>query len=113
MDPLGNPILERNLHGWLIDKNGKRVNSRGYFCDSEGNVLDMRGHVMFPVEVLDRDGEIPEVFRSAAGLLKPADSESSMSRLMSEIERNQPEEIYNNSQLVVPGSKPRKRVIIS
>jgi hypothetical protein len=33
------------------------------------------------------------VFRS--GLLK-SDTESSLSRLMSEIERNQPEELYNN-----------------
>jgi hypothetical protein len=40
---------------------------------------------MFNKELLEADGEIPEVFRS--GLLK-SDSASSLSRLMSEIERN-------------------------
>lgn len=40
---------------------------------------------MFNKEILDPDGEIPEIFR--AGLLK-TDTGSSLSRLMSEIERN-------------------------
>jgi hypothetical protein len=46
---------------------------------------------MFNKDLLDADGEIPEIFRS--GMLK-SDSASSLSRLMSEIERNQPEEMY-------------------
>lgn len=49
---------------------------------------------MFTKDILDADGEIPEVFRT--GLLKSNSAASSMSRLMSEIERNQPEEVYNN-----------------
>jgi hypothetical protein len=40
---------------------------------------------MFKKDLLDLDGEIPEIFRS--GMLK-SDSASSLSRLMSEIERN-------------------------
>jgi hypothetical protein len=48
---------------------------------------------MFNRDLLDSDGEIPEIFRN--GMLK-SDSASSLSRLMSEIERNQPEELYNN-----------------
>lgn len=40
---------------------------------------------MFSKDILDSDGEIPEVFRT--GLLK-SDTASSLSRLMSEIEKN-------------------------
>ena len=42
---------------------------------------------MFDKDILDEEGEIPKVFRT--GLLK-SDTASSLSRLMSEIERNQP-----------------------
>lgn len=94
MDPLGNPILEKNPEGQLIDRDGKRVNGRGYFCDQQGNIIDKRGKIMFDKQILDPDGEIPEVFRT--GLLKSDSAASSLSRLMSEIERNQPEEVYNN-----------------
>lgn len=85
MDPVGNPILEKRSDGHFYDRQGRRVNSRGYFIDESGNVMDKKGKIMFNKELLDADGEIPEVFRS--GLLK-SDSASSLSRLMSEIERN-------------------------
>jgi hypothetical protein len=85
MDPVGNPILEKRSDGHFYDRKGRRVNSRGYFIDESGNVMDKKGKIMFNKELLDADGEIPEVFRS--GLLK-SDSASSLSRLMSEIERN-------------------------
>jgi hypothetical protein len=94
MDPLGNPILERGPSGELLDRDGKRVNQRGYLVDKDGNVIDKMGKKMFEKEVLDSEGEIPKVFRT--GLLK-SDTASSLSRLMSEIERNQPSE-YGNPQ---------------
>jgi hypothetical protein len=51
---------------------------------------------MFDKEILDEEGEIPKVFRT--GLLK-SDTASSLSRLMSEIERTQPfEEGGNDSE---------------
>jgi hypothetical protein len=50
---------------------------------------------MFEKDILDSEGDIPKVFRTP-GLLK-TDSGSSLSRLMSEIERNQPSE-YGNPQ---------------
>lgn len=93
MDPVGNPILEKRSDGQFYDRQGRRVNSRGYFIDVSGNVIDKKGKIMFNKELLEADGEIPEVFRS--GLLK-SDSASSLSRLMSEIERNQPEEVYRH-----------------
>lgn len=94
MDPLGNPILDRGPSGELLDRDGKLVNARGYLVDSYGNVIDKLGKRMFEREVLDSEGDIPKVFRT--GLLK-SDTGSSLSRLMSEIEKNQPSE-YGNPQ---------------
>lgn len=85
MDPLGNPILEKNKKGELIDRKGQRVNARGYLIDKNGNVIDKNGKLMFIKDILDSEGDIPKVFRT--GLLK-SDTASSLSRLMSEIERN-------------------------
>lgn len=85
MDPLGNPILDRGSQGDLVDRQGKRVNAKGYLVDKEGNVIDKHGKLMFERQMLDTEGDIPKVFRT--GLLK-ADTGSSLSRLMSEIERN-------------------------
>ena len=85
MDPLGNPILDKNATGELIDRDGKKVNARGYLIDNNGNVVDKNNKIMFDKDILDEEGEIPKVFRT--GLLK-SDTASSLSRLMSEIERN-------------------------
>ena len=85
MDPIGNPVLDKNSKGDLVDKQGKRVNAKGYLVDSQGNVVNQNGKVMFPKSVLDPEGDIPKVYRT--GLLK-SESESSLSRLMSEIEKN-------------------------
>ena len=87
MDPLGNPILDRGPGGALVDRDGRVVNQKGYLVNAAGDVIDRRGRVMFDRDVLDAEGEIPKVFRT--GLLK-SDSASSLSRLMSEIERAQP-----------------------
>jgi hypothetical protein len=85
MDPLGTPILDKNKQGQLIDRDGRRVNERGYLIDPYGNVIDKYGKPMFDKEILDSEGEIPKVFRT--GLLK-SETASSLSRLMSEIEKN-------------------------
>lgn len=61
------------------------MNSKGYLIDKTGNVTDQQGNVMFEKEVLDKDGEIPAVFRT--GCLQQDSDGSSISRLMSEIER--------------------------
>jgi hypothetical protein len=85
MDPLGNPVLDRNQKGELVDRRGRRVNPKGYLIDDKGNVINESGKIVFPRGILDPDEDIPKVFRT--GLLK-SDSESSLSRLMSEIEKN-------------------------
>ena len=70
------------------------MNARGYLIDPSGNIIDKQGKMMFERGILDSEGDIPKVFRN--GLLK-SDTGSSLSRLMSEIERNQPSE-YGNPQ---------------
>jgi hypothetical protein len=65
------------------------VNSKGYLIDKEGNVINKNNKTMFKKQMLDHEDDIPKVFRT--GLLK-SDTASSLSRLMSEIERNQPSE---------------------
>ena len=89
MSPLTDPILEKDANGRLVDRKGRHVNPRGYLIDKDGNIIDKRGKLMFDKVILGPDGEIPKVFRT--GMLK-SDSGSSLSRLMSEIEKNQPSE---------------------
>jgi hypothetical protein len=86
MDPGGMPILEKNHNGALIDKQGRMVNRKGYLIDKNGNVIDIRGKLVFDKAVLDSEGDIPEIFH--INLLR-SDSQSSLSRLMSEIDREQ------------------------
>lgn len=60
------------------------VNERGYLIDKSGNVIDIKGKLMFDKNVLERDGEIPAVFRT--GLLQ-TDTASDVSRIQSEPEQ--------------------------
>lgn len=85
MNPVSEPILFTDANGNKIDRQGRRVNEKGYLVDSLGNVIDKQGKKMFDRVILDGDGEIPKVFRM--GILKQ-DSGSSLSRLMEEIEKN-------------------------
>jgi len=55
--------------------------------DKDGNVTDASGNVIFERHLIDADGEIPEIFRM--NLLR-SDSQSSLSRLMDEIDKHQP-----------------------
>ena len=90
MSPLSEPILDKDpATGAFIDQRGRRVNGRGYLVDRDGNIIDKRGKRMFDRNVLTPDGDIPKIFRMQ--ILK-TDSGSSLSRLMDEIEKNQPSE---------------------
>lgn len=89
MSPLSEPILDEDKNGNFIDRQGRLVNPRGYLIDPMGNIVDKRGKPMFDKIVLSPDGEIPKIFRMQ--ILK-TDSGSSLSRLMDEIEKNQPSE---------------------
>lgn len=68
LDPLGNPILNKDKLGHLVDKQGRLVNNKGYLIDSRGNIVDKKGAKIFSPLDIDEDGEIPKVFR--AGVLR-------------------------------------------
>lgn len=97
MDPLGNPILDRDADGNFIDRSGRRCNSKGYLINDDGHVINKYGRTMFDKKLLDNEGDIPKVFRT--GLLK-SDTASSLSRLMSEIGKNQPSEFDAEEQRI-------------
>jgi len=52
---------EKNT-GLLEDRNGKRVNPRGYLIDWLGNVINWDGVIIFYANELDPYGEIPYPF---------------------------------------------------
>ena len=83
MDPLGNPMLQKTRDGTLVDSKGRKVNSKGYLLDDNGNIVNKRRNKVFNKSLLEEDGEVPKVFR--AGLLRK-DTYDSFSQLMSEIE---------------------------
>ena len=85
LDPIGNPVLFKNEDGHMVDKDGNRVNEKGYLVDDDGNVIDKRGKKVFNKELLDNRGNIPKVYLRRR---IETDSESSLSRLMSEIEKD-------------------------
>jgi len=63
------------------------VNTKGYTVDKQGNVINSSGQVVFERNLLDRNGEIPELFR--ANLLR-TETESDISQLMNDLEENPP-----------------------
>ena len=85
MDPGGQPILEKNDYGLTFDKLGRMTNGKGFLIDGSSNVIDIRGKVVFEKLLVEHNGDIPEIFRS--NILR-SDSQSSLSRFMSEIDRD-------------------------
>ncbi|CAI2372672.1 unnamed protein product [Moneuplotes crassus] len=68
-------ILEEDSNGGAIDNHDRRVNSKGYYTDEEGNILDRNGNIVIESYLVAENGEIPKIFRS--GLLCK-ESESTM-----------------------------------
>ena len=60
-------------------------------------MINKHGKLVFKKKLLDNEDDIPKVFRT--GLLK-SDTASSLSRLMSEIERNQPSDFDNEERRI-------------
>lgn len=50
--PAGNPILAKSLAGGWVDQQQRPVNQRGYLIDKGGNVIDVRGNIVFDKVVL-------------------------------------------------------------
>lgn len=86
MDPGGQPILIKNDRGYTVDQQGRLCNAKGYLVDRKGNVIDIKSKLVFSKTLLEPNGEIPEIFLS--NILR-SDSHSSLSRFMSDIDRDQ------------------------
>jgi len=85
-DKNGNPILKpANKPGQFYDDDGSLVNNKGYLINKDGDIIDKNGNLVLKKNIL-KDGEIPPVFRN--GIIRQ-DSATSLSRLMSEIDKNQ------------------------
>lgn len=63
-DERGHPLILQDNKGELVDKDGKRVNEKGYIVDPKtGDVLDReKGRKVFSSEELDERGELPPPF---------------------------------------------------
>ena len=59
IDDAGNYIILRNDDGKLLDKDGRIVNKRGYLIDKAGNIINRKHELIFKVQELDQDDEIP------------------------------------------------------
>jgi len=46
-DRSGMPILRETEEGYLVDNLGKLVNKKGYFCDTDGNIVDENERIVF------------------------------------------------------------------
>lgn len=85
-DGSGNPILKpAGKEGQFYDDKGNLVNKKGYLINKNGDIIDKNGNLVFRKNLL-KDGEIPPVFRN--GMIRQ-DSSTSLSRLMSEIDKDQ------------------------
>jgi len=85
-DKDGKPILKpAEKPGQFYDDDGNLVNKHGYLIDPDGNIIDKNGNIVFKKDIL-KDGEIPPVFRN--GMIRQ-NSSSSLSKLMSEIDKEQ------------------------
>lgn len=62
IDEDGNAMIIRGKDGRLNDREGRRVNKRGYLVDIIGNVVTRTGLEIFRIDEVDSDDEIPAPF---------------------------------------------------
>lgn len=48
----------------LKDKEGRRVNEKGYLVDEDGNIINRQNEIVIPKKYLNSTGEIPKMFTS-------------------------------------------------
>lgn len=68
----------------LLDRQGRSINESGYLIDANENIINIKNQLVLNKAVLDANGDVPFIFRG--GQLRQ-DTGSSLSRLMSEIEK--------------------------
>ena len=73
IDDDGNAMIIKGKDGRLNDREGRRVNKRGYLVDVTGNVVTRTGLEIFRIDEVDSDDEIPAPFcfeKKKEGLFK-------------------------------------------
>ena len=58
-DENGDPVLLTDRHGFPVDKEGRRVNTKGYLVDNSGNLLNEENKITVVGEELSSDDEPP------------------------------------------------------
>ena len=62
-DDKGNPMILQDKKGDLVDKDGNRVNEKGYLIDKNGDVVEKeKKRKIFDNNDLDERGELPPPF---------------------------------------------------
>lgn len=74
-DDKGNLVMLQNKSGDTVDRQGNRVNEKGYLIDAKtGDVLEnQKRKKVFGKEVLDEKGEIPPPFNTEKYNFNPHD----------------------------------------
>jgi hypothetical protein len=62
IDEDGNAMIIKNKDGKLNDREGRRVNRRGYLVDAAGCIITRKGLEIFRIDEVDSDDEIPAPF---------------------------------------------------
>lgn len=62
IDDEGNNLIVKAADGKLNDRVGKKVNTRGYLTDVEGNIVTKKGVIIFRRDEIDSEDEIPAPF---------------------------------------------------
>ena len=61
-DRQGNIIIRRDAKNKMVDKLNRPVNSKGYLCDENGNIINSEGKILFDKDQISKTGEIPKLF---------------------------------------------------
>jgi len=74
LDEKGRTVPIEGDNGEKVDKDGRKVNDKGYLVDANGNVIEGKSKkVMFKLDQLDEKGEIPSPFREEKYNFNPHD----------------------------------------
>jgi hypothetical protein len=78
-DAKGNLVPTKTRDGKYTDNKGRATNKKGFLIDAKANIIDVLGNLMFEKYLLNKEGELPELFKQQE---KIHDSNSELEHLM-------------------------------